>query len=229
MRLDKFLAKNGYGSRKECKKLIKDKAVKRNGELVKNPAIIMDVEKDIITVNEIEIDYKTNVYYMLNKPANYICSHDAKDYPSVLDLIGNPRKDLIIVGRLDVDTEGLLLISNDGQFSHQVSHGKKEVYKQYYLDLEKDFQTKFIKDLEKGISMDDGILKPAQVEMQGNRSLLLSIAEGKYHQVKRMMHYCENEVTYLKRVKIGSLLLDEELKLGQYREITEEEKELLLL
>ena len=223
MRLDKFLSTNGFGSRRDAKKLVKKKAIKVNDVIVRDPSMILNLDHDTIKVNDIKIDYKKDVYYMLNKPANTISSHDAKDYPSVLDLIDDPRRDLIIVGRLDVDTEGLLLITNDGQFSHRVSHGKKDIHKQYYVELEEDFNSKFIKDLEHGIPMDDGILKPAKVELVSKKAILLSIAEGKYHQVKRMMHYCENEVTYLKRVQIGDLRLDKDLDLGEYRELTENE------
>src|SRR5690606_38337983 len=115
------------------------------------------------------------------------------------------RTDLIIVGRLDVDTEGLLIITKDGQFSHQVIHGKKEIYKEYYVELEHEFDTSFISQLEHGIQLDELTLKPAKVEMVSETSLLLSIAEGKYHQVKRMMHYCNNDVVYLKRVALGAL------------------------
>lgn len=219
MRLDKFLAANGFGSRRDAKKLIKKKAIKVNQEIIRDPSMILNLEKDSVAIHDEIIDYKKDVYYMLNKPAGTISSHDAKDYPSVLELIEDSRTDLIIVGRLDVDTEGLLLITNDGQFSHRVSHGKKEVYKQYYVELEKDFDSNFIKDLETGIPMDGGILKPALVQVESKNSILLSIAEGKYHQVKRMMHYCDNEVTYLKRLKIGDLNLDQSLKPGQYREL----------
>ena len=160
---------------------------------------------------------------MLNKPAGYISSHDEGQYPSVLELIQDDRNDLIFVGRLDVDTEGLLLITNDGKFSHQVAHGKKEVYKQYYVELEKDFDQTFIAQLEVGIPMDETILKPAHIEIVNEKTILLSIAEGKYHQVKRMMHYCDNEVTYLKRLKIGDLKLDENLQVGDYRELSQSE------
>ena len=156
---------------------------------------------------------------MLNKPAGYICSHDGRLYPSVLKLIDNPRPDLIIVGRLDVDTEGLLLITSDGKFAHRVSHGKKDVYKQYYVELADDFELSYIKQLEAGIEIDDELLKPALVEIIDKKSLLLSIAEGKYHQVKKMMKYCNNEVIYLRREKIGGLALNPSLDIGEYFEL----------
>lgn len=225
MRLDKFLAHNGFGSRKDVKKIIKSRVVEVNGEVNLDPGYKLDIEKDEVVVEGININYKKEVYYMLNKPSGYISSHEDSLYPSVLELIGDLRPDLILVGRLDLDTEGLLLITSDGKFSHQVSHGKKDVLKQYYVELERDFDQSFIKELEKGIIIDDDLLKPAQVEMLDDKSLLLSISEGKFHQVKKMMNYCNNEVLYLRREKIGNLVLDENLQLGEYRELTTEELE----
>lgn len=223
MRLDRFLSNNGFGSRKDVKKIIKSKAVTINNMVVLDPSLIINTDTDIVSVDNIDIHYKQNVYYMLNKPAGYESSHESDLYPTVFELIDDHRTDLIIVGRLDVDTEGLLIITNDGQFSHQVIHGKKEIYKQYYVELEHEFDTSFISQLEHGIQLDELTLKPAKVEMVSETSLLLSIAEGKYHQVKRMMHYCNNDVVYLKRVALGALKLDESLQLGEYRELTDDE------
>ncbi|NLC55189.1 MAG: rRNA pseudouridine synthase [Erysipelothrix sp.] len=220
MRLDKFLAHNGFGSRKDCKKIIKDNLVLVNNEVEVNPGKIIDVKVDVINVDGFDINYKEQVYYMLNKPAGYICSHDDSLYPSALLLIEDLRTDLIMVGRLDVDTEGLLLITSDGKFSHQVSHGKKDILKQYYVELVKDFDLKYIKELEAGIMLGDDLLKPAKVEMLDEKSMLLSISQGKYHQVKRMMHYCDNEVLFLRREKIGNLSLDENLEVGEYKELS---------
>ena len=223
MRLDKFLAHAGFGSRKEVKKLVKDKLVTCNETLVLNAAMHIDENHDEIAVDGEVIRYLGTVYYMLHKPAGYICSHDVGLYPSVLDLIDDYQADLIMVGRLDVDTEGLLLITNDGQFSHRIAHGKKEVPKKYYVSLAQPFDTRFIDALHQGITLDDEPLKPSKVEMIDDKTLYLSISEGKYHQVKKMMQYCENEVTYLKRVQIGDLPLDDDLELGAYRPLTDKE------
>lgn len=223
MRLDKFLAHNGYGSRNDVKKLLKEKIVTVNDEIVTKGTYKVDIEKDVVKVMMEAIEYEEKVYYMMNKPAGYICSHYSNLYPSVIELIDTHRDDLIMVGRLDVDTEGLLLITNDGQFSHRVAHGKKEVYKTYYVELRDEFDESYISELENGIMLDDEMLKEAHIEMIDKQSLYLSIAEGKYHQVKRMMNYANNEVIYLQRVKIGDLLLDENLNLGEYRSLTEEE------
>ena len=223
MRLDKFLAHNGYGTRKDTKTLIKKKLVSVNDNIVSDSGYILNPDNDRVTVDGELIEYVENVYLMMNKPAGYICSHDAVEYPSVLELIDTYRSNLFFVGRLDADTEGLLLITNDGHFSHAIAHGKRNIHKQYLVHLEKPFYKRFISELLEGIPLDDTILKPATVEMIDDNKILLTIAEGKYHQVKRMMHHCENEVIYLKRVKIGSLNLDPSLKLGAYRDLTEEE------
>ena len=226
MRIDKFLAHNGYGSRNDVKKLLKDKIVTINGEIVTKATVKVNLESDLVEVNMEAIHYEENVYYMINKPAGYICSHHSNLYPSVLDLIDTHRDDLIMVGRLDVDTEGLLLITNDGKFSHQVAHGKKDVTKTYYVELRDAFDQSYISDLETGIMLDDELLKPAKVELLDTHSLLLTISEGKYHQVKRMMHYAHNEVIYLFRTRIGDLELDGDLDGGEYRSLSEEEIEL---
>ncbi len=228
MRLDKFLAHNGYGSRNDVKKLLKEKVVTVNGNVVTKGTLKIDVDHDIVKVDTEEIDYIEKVYYMMNKPAGYICSHYSNLYPSVIELIDTHREDLIMVGRLDVDTEGLLLITNDGQFSHQIAHGKKDITKTYYVELRDEFNETYIQDLETGIMLDEDLLKPAKVEIIDKLSLYLTISEGKYHQVKRMMNYADNEVIYLQRVRIGNLDLDDNLELGDYRYLSDDEIESLL-
>lgn len=223
MRIDKFLAHNGFGSRNDVKKLLKDGHVLVNGEVVVKASMKIDVNKDIVIVDDEAISYQEKVYIMLNKPSGYICSHDARHYPSVLELIDDYYHDLIIVGRLDVDTEGLLLISNDGKLSHRVAHGKNDIYKKYYVELKDVFDQSYIEEFKAGIALSDAILKPAFIEMIDDKSLYISISEGRYHQVKRMMNYAQNEVIYLARIQIGDLILDENLELGEYRELTDEE------
>lgn len=223
MRLDKFLAHNGYGTRKDVKALVKKKLVAVNGAIAKDSALNLDLDNDKVSVDGIEIHYTQDAYFMINKPAGYECTHKPENYPSVLELLDEVRSDLIFVGRLDADTEGLLFITNDGKFAHNIASGKKEIRKTYYVELSKPFDTRFIETLKLGIPMDQDILKPAFVEVIDDNKIHLSIAEGKYHQVKRMMHYCENEVTYLKRVSIGNVELDNSLELGEYRPLTPEE------
>ena len=223
MRLDKFLAHNGFGSRSDVRVLIKNKRVKVNDQVVRDAGLILNLDTDSVAVNGTMVNYIQDVYLMMNKPKGYECTHTSENYPSVLELIDMVRKDLIFVGRLDADTEGLLLITNDGQFSHEIAHGKKDHSKDYYVELEHPFNASFIPTLEEGMPFEDGFLKPAKVAILEPNKIILSIREGKYHQVKRMMHFCENEVQYLKRIRIGSLELDESLELGEYRTLTPEE------
>lgn len=225
MRLDKFLSHNGFGTRKEVKKIIKDGFVTINEAIITDNKYKIDLDNDLVCVDGELIDYKEEVYYILNKPQDYISSTEDELYPSVLELIEEYRNDLIIVGRLDVDTEGLLLITSDGKFSHNVIHGKKNIYKTYYVYLEKDFDENYIKELETGIILNEEAIKPAKVKVLDKREIELSIAEGKYHQVKKMMHYCDNEVSYLKRIAIGNLELDSSLEPGMYRELDEADLE----
>lgn len=226
MRLDKFLAHNGFGTRKDVKNIVKKKLVSVNGDIVRDAGYVLNLDTDCVCVEGQVTEYQKDIYLMMHKPAGYICAHNPEDYPSVLELIQEYHHDLFFVGRLDADTEGLLLITNDGQFSHRVAHGKKDVHKKYYVELARPFNSKFIVDLETGIPMDDDMLKPARVEIVDETTILLTIAEGKYHQVKRMMHYCDNEVTYLKRVQIGALELDPSLQLGEYRNLSPQEIDL---
>ncbi len=228
MRLDKFLAHQGFGTRKNVNKIIKNGYVMVNDETITQGKTHIDPEVDMISVDGEELFYQKHVYYMMNKEAGTISSTESDLYPSVLEYIADYRNDLMIVGRLDVDTEGLLLITSDGKFSHQIAHGKHNVPKTYYVELAKPFDLSYISKIELGLSLDDEQLKGGHVEVIDDSIIHLTIYEGKYHQVKRMMHACENEVTYLKRIKINDLSLDEDLPLGGYRELTDEEVKTLL-
>ena len=228
MRLDKFLSHNNFGSRKDVRIYLRGKRVKVNDNIIKDAGYILDLDQDEVKVDDEVVQYTKNIYIMMNKPQGYECTHILDQYPSVLELLDFYREDVFFVGRLDVDTEGLLIITNDGLFSHNIAHGKKEVYKQYYVELERPFNTSFIPLLEQGLPFEDTILKPSFVEVLSPNSINLSIAEGKYHQVKRMMHACDNEVVFLKRIKIGSLVLDPSLHPGDYRNLTQEEINLFI-
>lgn len=225
MRLDKFLAHNNFGTRKEVKDLIKSKRVSINNIIAKDSGRLLNLASDIVKVDNEVVNYTKDLYLMINKPSGYVCSHREDSYPSVLDLIDEQRKDLIMVGRLDADTEGLLFITNDGQFSHHVISGKHDIMKTYYVELKEIFDESFTTILEQGMPFENGFLKPAKVEVLSPKSINLSISEGKYHQVKRMMHACNNEVTYLKRIAIGSVVLDPKLNTGEYRTLTTDEIE----
>ncbi|MCO4097107.1 rRNA pseudouridine synthase [Macrococcoides canis] len=228
MRLDKFLGNHGFGTRKEVKLLVKRGAVKVNDVLVKKADIKLMPDKDTVTVYDEAVTYEPFVYIMLNKPAGYISS--TKDYKdeTVLELIdGFDHYDLHPVGRLDKDTEGLLILTNDGQFSHDVLSPKKHVDKTYYARVEGYVTDETVALFKAGVTLDDGYeAMPAdlQIVSAGDISEIeLIIQEGKFHQVKRMFKAVGMTVIYLKRIQMGSLPLDESLKPGAYRKLTLEE------
>lgn len=166
---------------------------------------------------------------MLNKPKDYISATFDNKHKTVLDLIkGFKTYNLFPVGRLDIDTEGLLILTNDGMLAHNLLSPNKHISKKYYVMLEKEISKIEINKIENGIVLDDGYLtKESKIELIDNKTLFINIFEGKYHQVKRMFEAVNNKVIYLKRVQMGELKLDQNLKLGQYRELTSSELERL--
>jgi len=246
MRLDKFLANSGIGTRKEVKEILKNKKVSVNDVFVKDGKIQINEEKDIVKCENKIINYKPFVYIMMNKPAGVISATEDNYHKTVIDLLKNEYStyNIFPVGRLDIDTEGLLLLTNDGILSHNLLSPKKHVDKKYYVKIAKSLSENDIKTLENGIKLEENfVTKKAKVEIVCNDSekesedfnffenknnknenlVYITISEGKFHQVKRMFKAVNNEVLYLKRVKMGNLLLDEKLELGEYRELTEEE------
>ena len=232
MRLDKYLADMSVGTRTEVKKLIRQGKVAIDGVIQKSPDIKIDEKKQVVTCNEQTVSYQTYEYYMLNKPAGVVSATTDKKDKTVLDLIeSKKRKDLFPVGRLDKDTEGLLLITNDGELAHRLLAPKKHVDKVYFAKIEgvvtEEDKCKFAEGLDIG---DDEFTKPASLEIlvSGDVSeIRLTIQEGKFHQVKRMFESVGKKVLYLKRLSMGTLKLDEDLALGEYRALTEEELEQL--
>lgn len=229
MRLDKFLAHANFGTRREVKKIIRSGWVSVNDQIIKNDDFKIDENNDIICVDNEQVIYQQFYYIMLNKPNGYVSATIDDRYPTVLDLVYEDfALDLFPVGRLDLDTEGLLLLTNDGSLSHELLSPKKHVDKEYYVELEKEFSDLDIKTLEAGVAINDQeVCKEAKVKRIDDNKMMLIIQEGKYHQVKRMMHAIQNEVTYLKRVRMGTLMLDETLPLGEYRALYEEEIKML--
>ncbi|MDJ1108522.1 rRNA pseudouridine synthase [Macrococcoides caseolyticum] len=228
MRLDKFLGNHGFGTRKEVKLLAKCGAVKVNDVVVKKSDIKIVPENDTVTVYDEVVMYEPFVYIMLNKPAGYISS--TKDYKdeTVLELIeGFEHYDLHPVGRLDKDTEGLLILTNDGQFSHDVLSPRKHVNKTYFARVDGYVTDDTVELFKAGITLDDGYkAMPAELQIisAGEISEIeLVIQEGKFHQVKRMFKAVDMTVIYLKRIKMGGLPLDESLTPGAYRKLTLEE------
>ncbi len=230
IRLDKYLADMGLGTRTEVKKLIRQGKVKIGDIVVKSPEQKVDTNSQKVFYDGREVGYTEYEYYMLNKPSGYVsATTDAKDR-TVLDLITDKqRKDLFPVGRLDKDTEGLLLITNDGDLAHRLLAPKKHVDKLYYAKIEGFVTGEDVSVFAQGVNIgDDEVTRPAKLEIlkSGEISEIhLTIHEGKFHQVKRMFEAVDKKVLYLKRISMGTLRLDENLKLGEYRPLTEEELE----
>ena len=237
MRLDKFLANSGIGTRKEVKIILKKGKITVNEKIVKDAKIQIDEIKDNVKIEGEKITYKPFVYIMMNKPSGVISATEDGKHKTVIDLLCEKYKNYKVfpVGRLDIDTEGLLLLTNDGVLAHNLLSPKKHVDKKYYVELKEPLTIEKKKILENGIKLEENfVTKKAKIEIIDKdedievNSVFITISEGKFHQVKRMFKFVENEVLYLKRVKMGKLLLPEDLKLGEYRELSEEEMNLIL-
>ena len=233
LRIDKVLSNIGCGSRAEIKKYFKQSLIKVNGKVVSNPGLQVDPENDEIIFDGEVVKYREFVYIMLNKPDGYISATYDKFDPIVLDLIDSSYLvfEPFPVGRLDKDTEGLLVLTNDGQLAHRVLSPKKHVPKTYYAKIQGVVTEEDIVAFEKGVILDDGYeTMPSQLKILKSDDISeieLTIHEGKFHQVKRMFESVDKKVIYLKRLSMGKLQLDETLALGEYRELTEEEVKLI--
>lgn len=227
-RLDKILANMGVGTRKEVKKLTRSGAVKVNGEVVKNSDVKIDEINDKITVFDTPIIYKKYVYLMFNKPSGYVSAVRDNVYPTVIDLVTEQYEnyDLFPVGRLDVDTEGLLILTNDGALAHRVLSPKNHIPKLYYAKTRRAVTAEDVEMLQKPMDLGDFVTMPAVVKPCEDGAYI-TIAEGKFHQVKRMFEKTGNAVTYLKRVEMGGICLDKNLPLGEIRELDENELKIL--
>ncbi len=227
IRLDKMLSHMGYGTRKEVKELIRKGFVSVDGETIKSDDYKVDENSEVIICDE-KVNYEEYVYLMLNKPDGYISATYDNNLPTVLDLIyGYESRNLFPVGRLDIDTYGLLILTNDGMLAHKVLSPKYHVAKKYYLKYDGIYNDSFIDTFKKGIKIDDYITKPAIFENLGNNEAYITISEGKFHQIKRMMEYVGCEVTYLERIEFGGIKLDNSLKRGEFRPLSKEEIDIL--
>ena len=228
MRLDKFLAHSGFGTRKEVKSLLKQGIVCVNDVVNKKDKTHVDIEHDIVTVDGEVIHYEEYVYYMLHKPAGYVSATEDNLHPTVVELIDDYyRDDLFPVGRLDIDTEGLLLMTNDGQLAHQLLSPKKHCPKIYYAKIDGIVDQDDIDAFARGITIDDYLCKEAHLKVLGHdeqtSEIEVEIYEGKFHQIKKMFLTRQKPVLYLKRIQMKNLVLDEKLKKGDYRRLTEDE------
>lgn len=233
MRIDKMLANLGYGSRKEVKQLLKSGAVKVDDIVVKDAKQHVDTNNQTVTFNDEVIEYKEFIYLMMNKPQGVLSATEDGATKTVIDLLelGDQVYEPFPVGRLDKDTEGLLLITNDGHLAHRLLSPKKHVPKTYFAVIDGEVTDKDVADFSEGVTLDDGYeTKPGALRIlkSGIQSdIELTITEGKFHQVKRMFEAVGKRVVYLKRISMGPLPLDESLELGEYRELTDEEVDLL--
>lgn len=224
MRLDRMLSNAHAGTRSQVKKLVKEKRVKVNGVIAKTSSMQIDEIHDVITVDEMPVIYEEHMYLMLYKPSGYI-SATIGNVPTVMDLIDEANNGLFPCGRLDKDTEGLLLITNDGPLAHQLLSPKHHVEKEYYVEHALEMSQDDIKRIEAGITYNGESYKPAKVKMLTPTSCHLIITEGKYHEIKQIFQALGDKVTYLKRIRMKNLVLDETLKPGTYRYLTEAEIE----
>lgn len=229
-RLDKVLSNMGIGSRKEVKALVKSGEVLIDGKAARDAGMQVDpYENEIVVCGQV-LEYRKFIYLMLNKPAGFVSATEDKYLRTVAELVPPEYAHFepFPVGRLDIDTEGLLLMTNDGQLAHRLLSPKYKVPKLYYAQLNKKVDEADIEEFEKGIVLDDGYKTlPGGLEIVGDGEALVTIHEGKFHQVKRMFEAVGKEVIYLKRLSMGGLTLDEDLELGEIRELTEEELKIL--
>lgn len=231
-RIDRIIASQGQYSRSEVKKLIKSGRVTLDGRVLKSSDEKADPQNSVITIDGKALSYKKHLYIMLNKPQGVVSATEDRDKPTVIDLVPKElrRDGLFPAGRLDSDTVGFVLITDDGDFAHEILSPKNHIMKTYHATLQRNLTDDDIAAFKKGIELKDGTLclEAEVTPIDGDEPMAqVKICEGKYHQVKRMFAALDNKVLYLKRVKMGELGLDESLKEGQCREITDLELELI--
>ena len=236
MRLDKFLVACAVGSRTEVKNYLKAGRVTVNGKKEKSAKLQINEETDEICFDGEKLDYEEFVYYMMNKPQGIISATEDPKHKTVLDLLDDyaRAKEVFPVGRLDIDTHGLLLLTNDGKLAHALLSPKRHVDKTYLAQINGIMTDADVETFSQGIPLKDFTCQPAKLELvsidrEKKQSLVrVTIAEGKFHQVKRMVAYCGKEVVDLQRLTMGTLTLDEDLKRGEWRRLSQEELEALI-
>ena len=223
MRLDKFLANSGVGTRSEVKRFIKDKRVKVNGEIIKSDSYSVNESQDIVLFDDLKVQYKEFYYVLLNKPQGYVSAVIDNVYPPVTDLMPEYRfAKLFPVGRLDVDTTGALLLTNDGELAHKLISPKYHVDKVYIVEVDKKLDPKLIDAFKNGIELDGELTMPADLVITNDKKAELTLHQGKFHQVKRMFKRFDYDVITLER-KAFAFLTVEDLKQGEYRELADKE------
>lgn len=229
VRVDKILSELGFGSRQEIKKYVKAGKIRINDNIVKKPEEKLNSEVDKLFFEGKEVEVEEFETFILYKPAGYVCATKDNVHKTVMELIDSKRKNIVPVGRLDLDTEGILILTNDGDLNHRLVSPSSHVDKTYYAIFEGRLNENAVEMTKNGLDIGEGeVSKPANLEIISSNEIMLTIHEGKFHQVKRMVKALGGEVTYLKRVAFGGLRLDDlKLKKGESRKITEIEMEML--
>ena len=226
-RIDKIISEQTNYSRKEIKKLILQGKVNVNGNQIKCAEKKFDENNVSIKINNQEIDVRKNIYLVLNKPKGYISTTDSKTANTVLDLVPEKYKTRLLfpAGRLDKDTTGFMIITDDGEFAHNILSPRKHIRKIYEVTIDIPVTSDMVKGFKEGVKLNDGECKSAELEIIGEFTAKVTIREGRYHQIKRMFGCYKAKVVELNRICIGNLYLPNDLELGQIRELTEEELE----
>lgn len=228
-RIDKIIASQGKYSRSEVKKMLSQGRIKVNEKIVKKAEEKVDIENSIISIDNINLNFKKNLYLVLNKPKGYISATEDRNQKTVLELVPDEykRKGLFPAGRLDKDTTGMMIITDDGGFAHDILSPKKHIAKTYRVTIDIEITEKMKREFEKGIVLKDHVCCPAIIRVENENTALITITEGKYHQIKRMFGCFGAKVVELHRIRMGNLDLPSDLKQGECRELTIEEIELL--
>jgi pseudouridylate synthase len=229
VRVDKIMSELGFGSRSEIKKYAKAGKIRINDKVIKKADEKIDSERDKLYLEGRQVVVEEFETYVLYKPAGYVCATKDNVHKTVMELIDSDRKNIVPVGRLDLDTEGLLILTNDGALNHRLVSPASHVDKIYYAKFEGTLADDAIECTAKGLDIgEDEVSKPAKLEILSSDEVKLTIHEGKFHQVKRMIKALGGEVTYLKRIVFGGLNLDDlNLKKGESRKLSKEEMEKL--
>jgi 16S rRNA pseudouridine516 synthase len=228
-RIDKIIASQGRYSRSDVKSLISKKRVAVDGEVVKSSSVKVDPAKSVITVDGVELTVKKFVYLMLNKPKGYVSATEDRDHETVLALVPEEYagRDIFPAGRLDRDTTGLMIITDDGAMAHNILAPKKHVQKVYHVELDIPVTEEMARGFAEGVELNDGVCKEAGLKITGEYAARVTLKEGRYHQIKRMFGCYGAKVTELERIAMGNLQLPADLEPGQTREFTEEELKLI--
>lgn len=229
-RIDKIIANQTSYSRSDAKKLVLQKRVEVNGKTINSSDLKIDSDKDTITIDGTRVNIKKHIYLVLNKPKGYISATEDKTMPTVLDLVPEEylHRELFPAGRLDKDTTGLMIITDDGESAHNILSPKKHIKKVYNVTLDIPVNEDMVKGFKDGVILNDGECKSAIMQITGTNTALVTLTEGRYHQIKRMFGCYGAKVIELQRIAMGNLALPDDLEMGECRELTDEEMERLL-